>query len=202
MTDSTLVANTDDAKSVSLKNLADELGYSQASMRKTVERRGFVPFQLGTGSNKPNYLSAEDATKLRNIIENEKNNRIPPGRKTQLTATSGVYFIEIPSYSGISRIKIGWSDKLKDRFDTYRTIVPDLRIWAVWHTSDEWCERAALRCAEKLGRRIHQELFEFPDIPTALDDLISLFEKLAVPVSLPGGEIDAPVVDAKSNSSP
>jgi len=195
---STLTANIDETKPVSLKNLADELGYSQASMRKTVVRRGFVPFQLGKGSNKPNYLSAEDATKLRDIMQSEKDNRFSPNTPAGHVATSGVYFIEVPSYSGISRIKIGWSDKLKDRFDTYRTIVPDLRVWAVWHTSDAWCERAALRCAENLGRRIHQELFEFSDIPTALNELLSLFEKLAIPVTLFKSENDASIANPGS----
>lgn len=92
----------------------------------------------------------------------------------------GVYFIEIPSYEGINRIKIGWSDNLTDRLSTYRTIIPDLRVKAVWQTIDAWCERAALKCAKRLGRRIHQELFEFDDADSVLAELTDLFSKMGI----------------------
>ncbi len=46
---------------VSLKQLAEELGFHTSSVRKTVVRRGFVPFRLSEEKNKPLFLSHEDA---------------------------------------------------------------------------------------------------------------------------------------------
>lgn len=141
---------------VSLKQLADELGFHSSSIRKIVVRRGFTPFRLSEGKNKPLYLKATDAESFKQQIYNEQNNKVSPEAGISSSKISGVYFIEVPSYEGENRIKIGWSDNLSDRLSTYRTIIPDLRVKAVWQTSDAWCERAALKCAERLGRRVHQ----------------------------------------------
>ena len=165
---------------VSLKQLAEELGFHPSSMRKAVVSRGFTPFRLSEGQNKRLYLKATDAESLRQHRENELNNKVVSTVGTSVPKISGVYFIEVPSYEGKDRIKIGWSDNLSDRLSTYRTVIPDLRVKAVWQTSEAWCERAALKCAEGLGRRVHQELFEFEDNDTALFELSELFLKLGI----------------------
>jgi hypothetical protein len=165
---------------ISLKQLAEELGHHPSSIRKMVVGRGFVPFRLREGKNKPLFLKLTDAESFKRQIESEHNNTIIPKKEVHDTKFSGVYFIEIPSYDGVIRVKIGWSDKLSDRFATYRTIIPDLRVKAIWPTSDAWCERAALKCAERLGLRVHQELFEFEDSNSALTELNELFLKLGI----------------------
>jgi len=165
---------------VSLKQLADELGFHSSSIRKIVVRRGFTPFRLSEGNNKPLYLKASDAESFKQQILNEQNNKITPKAGISTSNISGVYLIEVPSYEGKNRVKIGWSDNLSDRLSTYRTLIPDLRVEAVWQTSDAWCERAALKCAERLGRRVHQELFEFEDISSVLSELNDLFFKMGI----------------------
>lgn len=143
-------------------------------------RRGFVPFSLSEGKNKPLYLKYEDAESFKKQIVNERNNAVVSNVGISPSRISGVYFIEVPSYEGKNRIKIGWSDNISDRLSTYRTIVPDLRVRAVWQTTDAWCERAALKCAERLGSRVHQELFEFEDTDSALSELTDLFSKMGI----------------------
>lgn len=165
---------------VSLKQLAEELGFHTSSVRKAVVRRGFVPFRLSEGKNKPLFLKFKDAESFKQQIENERNNQVVSKVGISPSKISGVYFIEVPSYEGINRIKIGWSDNLSDRLSTYRTIIPDLRVKAVWQTTDAWCERAALKCAERLGRRVHQELFEFKDISSVLSEMTDLFLKMGI----------------------
>ncbi len=165
---------------VSLKLLADELGFHSSSVRKVVVRPGFTPFRLSEGKNKPLYLKATDAELFKRQIENERDNRVVPKVGISHSKISGVYFIEVPSYDGINRIKIGWSDYLSDRLSTYRTIILDLIVKAVWQTSDAWCERAALKCAERLGRRVHQELFEFENNDAVLSEYTELFQKLGI----------------------
>ena len=165
---------------MSLKQLADELGFHSSSVRKAVVRRGFTPFRLSKGKKKPLFLKATDAELFKRQIENERNNRVVPKIGVSHSKISGVYFIEVSSYEGINRVKIGWSDNLSERLSTYSTIIPDLRVKAVWQSSDAWCERAALKCAEKLVRRVYQELFEFENIDITLSELEQLFLKLGI----------------------
>lgn len=165
---------------VSLKQLAEELGFHTSSVRKTVVRRGFTPFRLSDEKNKPLFLTHEDAERFKQQIENERSNAVVSNIGVSQSRISGVYFIEVPSYEGVIRVKIGWSDSISDRLSTYRTIIPDLRIRAVWQTVDAWCERAALKCAENMGRRVHQELFEFEDVESVLADLSDLFLKMGM----------------------
>jgi hypothetical protein len=172
--------NNEIDRPVSLKQLAEELGFHTSSVRKVVVRRGFVPFSLSEGKNKPLFLKPEDAESFKQQIENERNNSVVAKVGISPSRISGVYFIEVPSYEGINRIKIGWSDNLSDRLSAYRTIVPDLRVKAFWQTTDAWCERAALKCAERLGKRIHQELFEFEDTDAVLSELTELFLKMGI----------------------
>lgn len=167
-------------RNISLKELASEIGFNPSSIRKAVVRRGFEPFRLSEGKNKPLFLKAEDARAFKQQVEDERNHAVVSNVGVSTSRISGVYFVEVPSYAGKNRVKIGWSDNLSDRFATYRTIVPDLRIKAVWRTADAWCERAALRCAERLGRRIHQELFEFEDTNSVLQELNEFFLKIGL----------------------
>lgn len=172
--------NNTDNRPVSLKQLAEQLGFHTSSIRKAIVRRGFTPFRLSEDKNKPLFLKYEDAELFKQQIENERNNAVFSGISISPSRISGVYFIEVPSYEGTIRVKIGWSDNLSDRLSTYRTIIPDLRIKAVWQTTDTWCERAALKCAERKGRRVYQELFEFEDIESVLTELTDLFSKMGM----------------------
>jgi hypothetical protein len=180
---------SEDPKSVSdrpvaLKQLAIELGRHEAAIKKAVVRRGFVPFNLSEGKNKPLYLKQEDAELFRKCINDEQDNLVMYGVAISQARISGVYFIEVPSYVGINRVKIGWSDNIPDRLSSYRTIIPDLRVKAVWPTADAWCERAALKCADRIGKRVHQELFEFENVDVALDELSELFSKMGMVTSV------------------
>lgn len=150
------------------------------SVRKAVVRRGFTPFRLSEDKNKPLFLKEDDAEQFRQQIENERHNAVVSGIGISPSRISGVYFTEVPSYEGEIRVKNGWSDCISDRLSTYRTIIPDLRIRAVWQTTDAWCERAALKCAERKGRRVYQGLFVFEDIESVLKELEELFIKMGM----------------------
>ena len=149
---------TSDDRPRRLVDLAAELGYNPSGFLRVVRRRGFEPFKIRDVANAPYYLSAEDAEALCRKLEDEKNYRVSPDQKDEPTGLSGIYAIEVPAYDGSIRVKIGWSDNIADRLNTYRTIVPDLRVSRVWPCSANWYERMALAWAEKNGRRIHCHL--------------------------------------------
>lgn len=159
-------------------------------MRRTVERRGFVP--IAVGKRRQNYLTAEDAEALRAAIADERSYRISPQISEVPSGTSGVYAVAAPSYDGTVRVKIGWSERMAERFATYRTLIPDLQVLAIWPTGEQWAERAALLCASQNGRRVGEELFEFADTPAALEVLGALFASMGISriETLPGEASD------------
>jgi len=165
---------------IRLVDLAAELGYSSASIRKVVRRRGFEPFQLQKGPNKPYYLSRDDARALREKLEDEKNYRIAQEVRIAPSGLSGIYAVEVPSYDGTVRVKIGWSDNIPDRLDTYRTIIPDLRVSRIWPCPNKWSEQMALKWAENNAKRVGQEIFEFRDKLASLAALDELFLSLGI----------------------
>ncbi|MGA7979063.1 MAG: GIY-YIG nuclease family protein [Chromatiaceae bacterium] len=171
---------TSDDRPRRLVDLAAELGYSPSSFRKTVRRRGFEPFKLQKGQSKPWYLSSEDAEALRRKLEDERYHRVVPEEETTPTGLSGTYAVEVPAYDGSVRVKIGWSDSITDRLNTYRTIVPDLRVSRIWPCSAKWYEQMALTWAENNGKRVGQEIFEFDDNEASLSALDGLFSSFGI----------------------
>lgn len=167
-------------KPVSLRQIAGEFNLNFSAIRRACARWGYEPFRLSEGINQPLFLSEDDANALRKIRQNKLDNVILTNNAVTLSKLSGVYIIEVPSFGDQARVKVGWSDSIMDRISTYRTIVPDLRVLAVWQTTDAWCERAALRCAEMLGKKVHQELFEFDDAETFLADVTDMFAKMGI----------------------
>jgi hypothetical protein len=181
-------------KPIKLIRLAEELGLNPGSIKKTVIRRHFIPFSLGNGNGQALYLSYDDAELFKQTIIKKKHDRVSSDLKfnpiTHIKKNSGVYLIEIPSYSGVMRLKIGWTDRLSERIAPYRSIVPDLRVLAFWPTTDTWCERAALKCAEKLGIRVHQELFECDDNASIINEINRLFSIIGITSCIPEDNTD------------
>ena len=162
---------------VPLIALAAELGFSAGSIRKAVQRRGFTPI---CSANRRNFLTAEDAARLREQIEAERAHRVVYEKPEEAPGISGVYAVEVPAYEGATRVKLGWSERMDQRLATYRTLIPDLRVLAVWHTPDAWVERMLLKRAAVIGRRVGEELFEFDDTPAAVADLAETVGRVGI----------------------
>jgi hypothetical protein len=173
--------NTETRKYVQLKDLAADTGYAQAGMLRTVTRRGFQAFKLQTGPNKPYFLSVEDAAKFKERVASEKSNTLIENKNPSTADSGGVYVVEVPSYDGKLRYKIGWADNFQERFSSYRSIVPDLRVIAVWLTYDKWTERMAHKVAMTQGNKVFTELFEFPDSKLAVNQIRDVFDRLGIP---------------------
>ncbi len=169
-----------DGRPIRLRDIAAKAGRPSRSFDRVARRCGYEPFKLQEGKNKPYFLSPQDAKALIQKLEDESNYRVIPDQKKAPTGLSGVYAIEIPSYEGSIRLKIGWSDNVADRLDTYRTIVPDLRVSRIWPCLENWYERMALKWAEMNCRQIGQEIFDFEDNDAALSSLDDPFVSLGI----------------------
>ena len=166
-------------KPILLKDLANELGYHESSIKRAAARRGFKPFYIGRTNNTPAALNYEDALAFKKIILDERQNKIIDVSKIN-PKISGVYFLEVPDYNNGLRVKIGWSGNVYERLSCYKTILPDLRIKAIWITTNRWCEQAAHKVAANIGTRINSELFIFEDINLALNELIDFFNIMGI----------------------
>lgn len=163
---------------ISLVELSAKSGIKK--IKPSVISKGFKPFQLEEGSNKKYFLTKKDGEEYIRMVKEEKDNK-PKNNATDIASkTSGIYCIEVPSFDGTTRIKIGWSTDIKERINDYRTIVPDLRVRATFCTHLRWCENLALRLAECHGRKIHTELFEIVDYDDYISELFEILEKLEI----------------------
>jgi hypothetical protein len=90
------------------------------------------------------------------------------------------YAVRVPSFGGRDRVKIGWTDKFTDRLSTYRSVIPDLHVLALWPTDKQWTEKMALLRASQIGVSVFAELFEFDDTAAAVKDLNRLFGELGI----------------------
>jgi len=167
---------------ISLHDIAIQLGvHGSYSAKRMAEKRGFSAYQILNAKNAKYYLSKDDAEKFINQIINEKNNTVSLGVKKQPSkGVGGVYCVEVPSYDGKNRIKIGWTDNFEQRLTTYRTIVPDLKVWALWQCRDSWMERAAHKIAEQLSNSVYSELFEFNHLDQGLMALSAFFSSVGI----------------------
>ena len=113
-------------------------------------------------------------------MEEEKHYRFAPDQETAPAGLSGVYAVEVPAYDSAIRLKIGWSDNVVDRLNTYRGLVPDLRVLRIWPCPESWSEKMALKWARHNGRQIGEEVFEFEDNAVALNSLDDVFSAFGI----------------------
>ncbi len=167
---------------VSLQDIALQIGvHGAGSANRMAVARGFKAYQLREAKNAKYYLSKEDAEKFIKKISDEKKNIISLAPKqTASKGLGGVYCIEVPSYDGKNKIKIGWTDSFEQRLSSYKTIIPDLKIKALWPCKDNWMERAAHKVAEQVSNKVFTELFEFNDINEGVVALNNFFETLGI----------------------
>jgi hypothetical protein len=163
---------------IALAALAAETGFGANSFKRALISRGIVPFKLKQNRNAPYYVSTFDADAFKKAIDEER--RRVHRHESFPQGLGGVYCIEVPSYDGRVRVKIGWADQFDKRLSTYHAIIPDLRILGLWPTHEQWMERAALARAKEIGMRVFTELFEFEDHTGAVAELNKFFTDLGV----------------------
>jgi len=178
---------------IKVAELAAELGRSGASFNRALKKQGIDLIRFTDERNSPYYISVENAEKVRETINNPLIHR--NADIDSLPRNPGVYLVEVPTYENGRRFKVGWSDDIQDRFASYRTVLPDLRVLRFWPTAYKHLERTALMVAERNGRRIHTELFDFQNPETALENLDALFRLVGIEPRLPTADEGLPVED-------
>ena len=167
------MSDEDTPQYIKVSDLAAELGRNRGSFSRTLRNHTVELVSFSDAPNAPLYISTEDADRFREQINNPLIQQAADIQEPP--KNPGVYLVQVPSYEGVERFKIGWSDHVSSRFADYRTIVPDLKVLRFWPTTYRHLERTALMVAERNGRRVYTELFEFSDPANALEQLDTLF---------------------------
>lgn len=166
---------------VSLAELAAQTGFSHSNMKRTVQRKGFEPYQLKKGQNAQWFLPRKDADAFIQQVRDERALMLTPRSKaTVSTGISGVYAINVSPCFPEHRIKIGWSNNLNERLSQHRTVAFDLEVLAYWVTNNAWLEQAALTWARHHGKQIAPEQFTFDDVDEAMRRLCAWFEEIGI----------------------
>jgi hypothetical protein len=168
---------------VRVADLANKIGKNPGIVKRMLDSRSIAAFKLKEGQNTPWFVSLDDAQRFETLLSNEADGVYyrPADKKQDERSLSGVYLIEVPSFGNQTRLKIGWSEKISDRIATYRTIVPDLRIIAIWYTNKSHNEQVALDIARNHlmagsgGNQVFQELFEFADQQVVVNRIKDVF---------------------------
>lgn len=139
---------------ISTNELGAELGVAGSQLRKICKKIGVNVIYANGQSNGVSFVSADDAALLRKRYSNSK------FIVEKAPRVQGVYAVIVPSFTGASRLKIGWSDDIESRMATYRTIAPELKVLRVWQTGFKWAESMVLEIAKRNSTQVFHELFE------------------------------------------
>lgn len=119
-------------------------------------QEGITIHRDGPYQNSSKYVTKKDSEIIRERYRSKQIHKT----ETRIPKQSGVYAVVVPSYKGQLRVKVGWSDWLEDRLNTYRTLHPDLQVKRIWLCGGMHFERFALAVAENAATKVGPELFE------------------------------------------
>jgi len=178
----------DKSRPIKVADIANKLGKNPGIIKKMLVSRNITPFKFKDGQNSPWFISLDDAQRFETLLEDEAAGYIYrlDDVVPEDSSLSGVYVVEVPTFDNHTRIKIGWSDKIAQRISTYRTIVPDLRVIAIWYTNKSHNEQVALDIARNhisnssRGTQVFQELFEFDDQNVVIEKIKNVFLEMGL----------------------
>lgn len=141
---------------IPLIQLANEIGIHPSAFTRKLKRDGITIHRDGPYQNSSKYVTKKDSEIIRERYRTKQIHKT----ETRIPKQSGVYAVVVPSYKGQLRVKVGWSDCLEDRLNTYRTLHPDLQVKRIWLCGGMHFERFALAVAENASTKVGPELFE------------------------------------------
>lgn len=141
---------------IPLIQLANEIGIHPSAFTRKLKRDGITIHRDGPYQNSSKYVTKKDFEIIRERYRTKQIHKT----ETRIPKQSGVYAVVVPSYKGQLRVKVGWSDCLEDRLNTYRTLHPDLQVKRIWLCGGMHFERFALAVAENAATKVGPELFE------------------------------------------
>jgi hypothetical protein len=163
---------------VTLRDLAAETGMHNTSVRRVAIRRGFLPVPIRINGRTQLALARGDADKL---IAARNSAGIEPKQKAEISSGVGGVYVVLPDPElRPNRIKAGWTNSFRDRLASHRSVVPELMIVRLYSTKNAWTEAMTIAALCKLGQPVGPEVFDLPDITSAVAVLDDMFNNVGI----------------------
>jgi plasmid maintenance system antidote protein VapI len=154
---------------VSIKEMAKRLGVDPTTVRRLIEKYGpelGIEVQKARGDTTnakwTNFISREDADRLKAVYESRRGTRVPEDEKTGDVLQSFGYFylVQLVPEALPNRIKIGYTDNLEKRLAEHQTAAPTARVIRSWPCKRSW-DYAAMDSLTREGcTLVLNEVFE------------------------------------------
>ncbi|MCY4612586.1 MAG: hypothetical protein OXB94_03065 [Nitrospira sp.] len=167
-------------ETITLKQLADEIGVDRSNMRKIVIRMGISPSKIRSKESRNQSTLAVSLEEAEQIRQHRLNAGFSVGSKQAniVSDDSGVFYLISPDpHARPHRIKMGFTSSLDNRLKTYQTISPDAALISQYPCRKSW-ESAALYAigCMKGCTNVSGELYDCKDIDSLKKRATSFFK--------------------------
>ena len=125
--------------------MAKRLGVDPTTVRRLIERHGAelgIEVQKGRGNTSnakwTNYISREDSDRLAAFYESRGASRQKRPSSDSFLTFGFFYLIQLVPEAMPNRIKIGYTDNLKQRLADHQTAAPTAQVIASWPCKRSW----------------------------------------------------------------
>lgn len=149
---------------LTFQDIADEIGISIDTVRRNSKKlkleitRRKTPKSRGTLVN---CLSREDADKLKAFFDQRKNYDFEPSAGDVSVQRYGYfYLIQLVPEALPDRVKIGYTDNLKQRMSEYKTVAPTSKLIKSWECKRSWDQAAMDSITRSNCKYVLNEVYE------------------------------------------
>jgi hypothetical protein len=163
---------------ISIKNLAEELGMDRSHARKYVLKLGIIPKKRRTEDSANQLTLTVTLDEAKRIKENRLEQGFNSERKVLNNEYGYFYIIKLVPELDPKRIKLGYTNDLKDRLNQHKTAAPTATIIKSWPCKREW-ETTVIDSLSSINcKHILNEVFECYDIEKLIEHGDNLFKLL------------------------
>jgi predicted GIY-YIG superfamily endonuclease len=166
---------------ISIKNLSEELGMDRSHARRYILKLGITPQKRRTLDSR-NQLTLTITKDEADLIKRNRSEQGFNASEKIVDAENGYfYIIRLVPELDQKRIKLGYTNNLKDRLNQHRTAAPTAIIIKSWPCKRSWESTVMDSLSSVNCKIILNEVFECENIEKLIEHGNKLFELLPDP---------------------
>jgi hypothetical protein len=186
---------------VSLKLLAAELGLDRSNMRKYALKVGVKPHTRRTPDSGGQLTLAVSAAEAEFIRTKRRDQGFLESSKPVSAEVGVFYIIQLIPDLDPSRLKFGFADDIRARFDQHRTSAPTAKVVKTWPCRRAW-EGTVIDCLAAAGcKLILNEVYECDTVAAVSGRADALFALLPPPDMRPALSDRSPLRSSSQSSA-
>ena len=159
-------------KTITLKDLATELGMDRSHMRRFVLALGIQPVRVRTASSRNQAtlaITVEEAEQVRQE-RSQAGFIVNQARQSDAISDGVLYAIILDPEARPGRVKLGFSNGIAGRLATYRTSNPSAKVAGQWPCKRSW-EPAAIAAITNVPgcEHVAGEVYDCRDVATLIE---------------------------------